>query len=158
MRWLGRLLLLWTPAAAKARAARDVSGDFTALLAEALSKDPSGGLEAFREAARETGRRAGHRMKAQLRLGGSFEDVELAWRLVSKMSGMSIRVERSSERSVFEHGVCPVLAAGGPRLCEAFCLPLVEGLTESMCPSCGVAVVRPADASRGCAKALVRGK
>jgi hypothetical protein len=156
-RWLVRLLLVWTPSFAKARAAREVSGDFTGLLADALAKDPCGGLAAFSAAAREAGRRAGGRLRTHLRLGDSFEDAELAWRLISKMSGMRFRVERSRGESIFEHDVCPLLDAGGARLCESFCLPLVEGLTESICPSASVKIIRAAGASRGCAKALVRG-
>jgi len=136
-----------------AKVCREVSGDFTALLAEYLEKD-DGGLAAFREAARETGKRSGNRLKRELRLAGGFEDAELAWQLVSKMSGMRFSVARGEGESTFEHTSCPVLDAGGKRLCENFCVPLVEGLTEAIAPGCGVRLARAAEGSRPCAKVL----
>jgi hypothetical protein len=156
MRWLGKVLLWWTPGFVAAKVCREVSSDFTALLAEYLDKSNSG-LAAFREAARETGKRSGERLKHELRLAGGFEDAELAWRLVSKMSGMRFSVARGAGGSVFEHLCCPVLDAGGKRLCDNFCVPLVEGLTEALAPGCSVKIIRAGEGSRPCAKALVRG-
>lgn len=157
MKWFAKALLWWTPGFAKLRACREVSGDFTAILAEALQANPGAGLEAFREAARETGRKSALRMKDELGLDDSFEDVEFAWKLICKISGMKIAVTREDGRSVFRHLSCPLHRSGGKRLCESFCLPMVEGLTRALSSSMGVALVEEATDSRPCRKALTRG-
>ena len=157
MRWLARILSVWMPASARAKAAAEVSATFAGLLAEKLEKEPGKGLDAYRNAARDTGAAMGRRLRDEFRLGSSFDDVELAWRLVSKASGMSFLVERVPGRSVFRHRRCPVYDAGGRRLCENFCLPLVEGLTSAIAPSCRVEMVEmPDGGGRGCVKALIR--
>lgn len=155
MRWLGKLFLLWAPGWLKARACREMSAEFTALAINAARQRSEGCLEALREAARESGRRAGERMKSELRLDGSRRDAELAWRLVCKFSGMKIAVERQSDRSVFDHLVCPLLSGGGEDVCEGFCLPFVEGFTQAVCAGCKVEVVEGAREGRPCRKALV---
>jgi hypothetical protein len=113
-------------------------------------------LGAFREAAAETGRRAGERLKRDLRLGASFEDAELAWRIVSKFSGMKFAVTREPGRSLFLHRTCPMLEAGGTSMCRSFCLPFVEGLSEVMCRACRAQIVEEARGRTPCTKALVR--
>ena len=45
------------------------------------------------------------------------------------------RVFRRDKRDAFKHLTCPVFSSGGAALCEDFCLPLVAGLTEAICPS-----------------------
>lgn len=155
MNWRVRLALMHMPDALKLRAARDVSADFAAILARLLEEDPAGGLAAYREAARETGRRAAARLQRDAGLGSSREDVEAAWRLVSNVSGFRYSVTEEEGRAVFDHAFCPVHEAGGASLCENFCLPMVEGLTGGLCPSCSVEVVRAAADGRPCAKALV---
>lgn len=132
-----------------------MSADFTALLIEHL--ETTGGVGEFAAACREAGRKSAARLQHDLGLGSDFEDAELAWRLVSKFSGMKFSVERSAQKSLFVHHVCPALSAGGTKMCESFCIPFVEGLTEAMCPSCGMAVCREATGERPCAKALLRG-
>jgi hypothetical protein len=153
--WRIRLALLHMPDALKLRAAREVSGDFTDILARRLEDNPSGGLEAYREAARETGRRAAERLRREAGLGATAEDVEAAWRLVSNIAGFRYSVTGEAGRAVFDHEFCPAYASGGERMCENFCLPMVEGLTTALCPSCGIEIVRPAADGRPCAKALV---
>lgn len=133
-----------------------MSAQFTAEAVRALGDSSSGGLEAFTHAARTSGRRAGEDLMRDLGLGSSFEDAVLAWRLVSKLSGMKFRVAREGGRAVFTHLVCPMLDAGGPSMCTAFCIPFVEGLTEALCPSCAVEMVTQADENRACVKALVK--
>lgn len=157
MRWLARLVVRFTPTAVKLRACREVSADFASILAAKLDASGAGGLDAYRAAARETGLRAGRRLRDNLLLGDSFKDAELAWRLVSKVSGMKFAVERQDARSVFNHTFCPVFASGGKPLCDSFCLPMVEGLTEAICPSCRVEIVQAAGPSGPCTKALVYG-
>ncbi len=156
MRSLAKLLLVWTPSFVRARAASEMSADFNALVVDALHKKGPEAVEAFREAARESGRRTGERLKKQLHLGSSFEDAELAWRLVCKFAGMPFVLHRDDRMSVFDHKACPMLASGGAAMCESFCLPFVTGLTQSVCSSCSVAIVEPATDSRPCKKALVR--
>lgn len=141
------------PAAVKLRACRQVSGDFIAFLSAGLGA--GGAIAAFREAARETGRKSGADLKRDLGLGSSFADAEIAWRIVSKASGMKFRVEPGEGRSIFRHSFCPMLSAGGQSLCEDFCLPMVEGLTEAICPACAVEVVESAGGKTPCVKALV---
>ena len=155
MRALAKLLVWWMPAAAKSRACREVSSDFAAALSRRL-RAGGAGVDAYRAAARETGVRAGNRLKSELGLGSSFDDAELAWQIVMKASGMKFTVERRPSRSLFRHLSCPLLAAGGAALCEDFCLPMVEGLTEAICPSCRVEIAeRPSD-ERPCVKALIQ--
>lgn len=155
MRWLGKLLLLWAPGWIKARACREMSASFTAQAIDAARERGEGCLEALRGAARESGKRAGERMKSELRLDGGRRDAELAWRLVCKLSGMKITVERRGDRSVFDHLVCPLLADGGEGVCEGFCLPFVEGFTRAVCTGGTVEVVEGAHDGRPCTKALV---
>ncbi len=157
MHLIARILANWMPASAAVKACRETSSDFAAILAARLDESPADGLSAFREAARETGVRAAARLKRELGLGSSFEDVELAWRILSRASGMTITIERGASRSVFKHIRCPVRDAGGEGLCSEFCLPLVEGLTREMCPSCSLELVKPAEGGKGCWKALVKG-
>jgi hypothetical protein len=132
-----------------------MSADFTAEVLRGLEGSPPEGLAAFREAARRTGARAAENLRRDLRLGGTREDAEIAWRLVSKLSGMKFRVKREGDRAVFTHIRCPVLEGGGPSMCANFCLPFVEGLTEVLCPSCGVEILKEADERGPCVKALV---
>ncbi len=146
------------PASVRALACREVSGDFTAILAARLESAGSSALEEFSLAAHETGLRAGERLKAQFRLDSSFADARLAWKIVSRASGMTFTVADCPGRAVFDHLSCPVLQAGGVRLCENFCLPMVAGLTQAICPSCGVEIVEPANLQRPCKKALVMKK
>jgi hypothetical protein len=126
-------------------------------LAEGLEVDARC-LEAYRAAARETGRRAARRLVEELRLGNSFQDAEVAWELVSKLSGIQYHIKREEGRSTFSHVTCPVFDAGGKRLCVNFCIPMVEGMTEELCPSCGVEIVTEAGGGGLCVKALVTAK
>ena len=158
MRWLGKALLIWTPGFVSAGACRRTSAEFTALAARAAAKSGDEALGAFRAAAVEAGRRAAETLKCDLGLACGFEDAELAWRLVSKFSGMAFSVKRAADRSLFDHRVCPALAAGGPAMCRDFCIPFVEGLTRAMCPSCRLEVVEEANGETPCTKALVRGE
>jgi len=157
LRWLARLVVWFTPTAVKLRACREVSSDFASILATRLEAVGEGGLDAYRTAARETGIRAGHRLRDELNLGDTFKDAELAWRLVSKVSGMKAHVKRERGKSIFTHSSCPIFAAGGKSLCDNFCLRMVEGLTEAVCPSCRIEIVRPAGPAGLCVKALLRG-
>ncbi len=143
------------PAAVKLRACREVSSDFVSLLDARLHSGGSTPVDAFRAAARDTGIRAGERLRGELRLRTSLADAELAWRLVSNASGMRYIVERRPGKSLFHHVHCPVFAAGGAALCRDFCLPMVEGLTAAICPSCSVEIVEPAGPEGPCVKALV---
>jgi len=155
LRWVAKLLLIWTPPFLKAKACREMSAEFTALVIDAL--DGEGPLEAFRGAAWEAGKRSGDRLKNDLCLGGGYEDAELAWRLVSKFSGMKFTVTRRGGKSLFDHHVCPVLESGGLTMCRNFCVPFVEGLTASMCPSCAVEIIKGAEGGEPCVKALANG-
>jgi len=146
------------PASAKARVCQEVSGDFASLLAGALEGGDAKCLEAYRAAARETGRRAARRLREELRLGNSFEDAQVAWELVSKLSGIKYHIKSEEGRSTFSHMTCPVFERGGKRLCVNFCIPMVEGMTKELCPSCGVEVVAEAGDGGLCVKALVRAK
>jgi len=155
VRWLAKLLLLYAPGWLKARACRDMSARFTALAVKAAAGNSDSCAAALAGAAREAGAHAGESLKRDLRLGGGFEDAELAWRIVCKFSGMTFRVERQPGRSVFNHIVCPLLEAGGRAVCEGFCVPFVEGFTEAVCPACSVSIVEEAAAPCPCKKALV---
>ncbi len=155
MKWLAKVALAWMPAAVKLRACREVSGDFAALLGRYLRRDGAQPVESYRDAARETGRRAAARLRRELGLGDTPEDAETAWRIVSNASGMKYTVERREGESVFHHQRCPLYDSGGAAMCADFCVPMVEGLTEGLCPSCRVRTEREATAGEGCAKALV---
>jgi hypothetical protein len=157
VRWLAKLLLLYAPGWLKARACREMSAEFTALAVAAAEANSDSCAWSLRGAAREAGARAGERLTRDLRLDGSFEDAELAWRIVCKFSGMKIAVERRSDRAVFNHLACPLFEAGGESACEGFCLPFVEGFTEAVCPACTVALVERPAAGHPCRKALVHG-
>ncbi len=158
MRWLGKALLIWTPGFISADACRRTSAEFTALAAQAAVKSGDKALGAFRAAAVEAGKRTAGRLKDDLGLSGGFEDTELAWRLVSKFSGMAFYVKRTADRSLFDHRVCPALAGGGTTMCRDFCIPFVEGLTHAMCPLCRLEMVKEASGKTPCTKALIRGK
>ena len=155
MRFLARLLLIWTPAFIKARACSETSADLNALAVAALEEAGPDALSAYSRAAVQAGKRCGRRLRSELRLGSQFADAELAWRLVVKFSGMKASVRREKSRSVFIHTKCPVYDAGGAAMCRSFCLPFVEGLTEVICPSCAAEIVKPADETAACSKALV---
>ena len=155
MRLLARLLLLWAPGGVRARAAGEMSADLNALVVEKLSAASAECLATYREAAFEAGRRAAGRLQSRLGLARTFKDCELAWRLVTKFSGMSFYVEKENARSVFVHTKCPVLEAGGPETCRNFCRPFVEGLTAGFSPDFGVEVLEEARGARPCRKALL---
>jgi hypothetical protein len=157
VRWLAKLALLWTPGFAKARACREMSAAFSAAAIDALSLEGESALAAFRKAADSTGFEAGLKLKKDLRLSDGFDDAELAWRLVTKMSGMKFRVVRGEGRSLFDHATCPMLEAGGAKMCRNFCAPFVEGLTRAFCRECRLEMVEEADGGEPCTKALVMG-
>lgn len=158
MRWLAKLLLVWTPGFLKARACRDMSAGFTALAIESLSAAGPQALAAYREAARRAGVASGERMRADFAFKECFGDAELAWRLVCKLSGMKISLTRESGRTLFDHRSCPLFSTGGSEACGNFCIPFVEGLTAGLCPSCRVELVAEAGEAGACVKALVRGE
>ncbi len=157
MRWLGRLFLIWAPGWVKARACREMTADFVALSAAAAAGSSGLSAQAFKDAARETGERAAARLKRDLRLGTEPADVQLAWRLVCRFSGMKIRVERVGQSVVFDHLCCPLFDAGGQVVCEGFCLPFVEGMTGALCSSSRVELLQAAAGGRACRKALGSG-
>ena len=139
----------------KLRACREVSSDFTAALSANL-RFGTPGIDACRAAAKQAGFAAGNRLKNQLRLGNSFSDAELAWQVVAAASGMDFTIERTPGRSAFRHLTCPIFSSGGAALCEDFCLPLVAGLTEAICPSCRVELSEKPSSRRPCTKVLVQ--
>jgi len=64
LRWLGKVLTFWAPGFVRARACREMSSDFTALVVKALTDAGDNALGAVSEAAAETGRRAAERLRA----------------------------------------------------------------------------------------------
>lgn len=119
----------------------------------------SEGLEAVAEIFRRLGEQDASAMKERLGLGDALKDSVDAWVVIGHVMGSKMDVTWESEnRAVANHPYCPQydeFKKHGTIYCDSACLPYVGAVAEKIAPGVKMNLVRPADMSRTCTKALV---
>jgi len=117
------------------------------------------GLETVAEIFRRLGEQDALLMKERLGLGDTLNDSVDAWVVIGHVMGSKMDVTWESEnRAVANHPHCPQydeFKKHGTIYCDSACLPYVGAVAEKIAPGVKMNLVRPADMSRTCTKALV---
>ncbi|MEM4735976.1 MAG: hypothetical protein QXS20_09705 [Candidatus Thorarchaeota archaeon] len=142
---------------------KELRGNLNRLLAELpiLMSERFGnaGLDAVSEIFRRLGTRDAEAMKSRLGLGSGLRDALDAWLIIGNLLGSKIDVHWiSDERVETEHPYCPQheeFVKRGKIYCDSVCIPYVSAIASGIAPNVSTEVVRNADETHTCVKALV---
>ena len=116
------------------------------------------GLNAVSEIFRRLGEQDAVEMKGRLGLGDTVKDAYDAWAVIGHIMGSKMVPQWASDnRVVVDHTLCPQydsFSKRGKLYCEYACLPYVGAVGEGVAPGVKMEVVRAADDSAPCTKAL----
>jgi hypothetical protein len=117
------------------------------------------GLEAVVEIFRKLGEEDALAMKERLGLGDTLKDAVDAWIIIGRIMGSKMNVTwENDNRAVANHPFCPQYESfkkHGRLYCESACWPYVGTVAERIAPGVKMEIVRPANMSQTCTKALV---
>ena len=117
------------------------------------------GLAATTEIFQKLGKQDALTMKNRLGLGSTLKDAVDAWIIIGHIMGSKMMVTwEGSTRVVTDHPYCPQyeeFKKHGKLYCEPACWPYVGSVGEEIAPGVKMEIIRPADMSRACTKALV---
>lgn len=129
--------------------------EMSVVLEERFGQD---GLDAVSEIFKRLGEEDAVEMKNRLGLGDTVKDAYDAWAVIGHIMGSKM-VPRwvSDTRVEVDHTLCPQydsFSERGKLYCEHACLPYVGAIGEGVAPGVKMEVVRAADTSAPCTKAL----
>lgn len=117
------------------------------------------GLEAVAEIFKRLGEDDASTMKERLGLGETRKDAVDAWIIIGRIMGSKMNITWESEnRAVADHPFCPQyeeFKKHGKLYCDSACWPYVGAVAEKVAPGVKMEIVRLANMSQTCAKALV---